>query len=152
MQKFAKLDKQTATMIKRQNNLSRGKGIKIGKKLGMKKGIWISILTVLTLSIVGSGAYIGALAYQTQNINLVEEIKTTDLGTILIKNADNGASNSQIISALISVNGDTTKNINDYKVTNIAYDKATLTGSAEIRSTNWLSQQQIKVTYKVQVQ
>lgn len=81
--------------------MERGKRIKQGKKLDMRKGIWLSILTVLTLGIIGTGSYISVLAFQTQNINLTTEIKTTDLGTIFIKNADNGASKSQILSALI---------------------------------------------------
>lgn len=144
-------DKKLETAIKRQNNLARGQGIKKGKKLGMRKGIWLSILTVLTLGIIGSGTYISVLAFETQNINLTTEIKNKDLGTIMIKNADNGASKSQILSALIEKNPDTVKSIYDYKVTDIKYDKVTLSGSAEIRSTNWLSKQEIKVTYKVQV-
>lgn len=148
----SKLEKKEELKKKRQLNMERGKGITQGKKLGMRKGIWLSILTVLTLGIIGTGSYISVLAFQTQNINLTTEIKTTDLGTIFIKNADNGASKSQILSALIAKNGDTAKSVYDYKVTDIKYDKASLSGSAEIRSTNWLSKQEIKVTYKVQVQ
>lgn len=154
MAKYIK-DEKLKLAVERQKECAKGQGVKKGKQIGFKKSIKLSSI-IATLTVIGSiGAYMSFIAIQSKNIDLTNEIKTTDLAKITIpKEAKeivaNGVNENKILLTLFNKNQTTIKNLKNYKIDVIKYDKDTGKGEAKVLSTNWMAKQEVNIKYEVE--